>query len=174
MTVERVRVHQSSTADDKDGGWVDVPVVNGPRKVDLLSLTNGVLMELGQTTLTAGQYSQIRLLFVSNKSVPMSNTVKPTGGVETEMDTPSATQSGLKLINGFTVAPGQLTDVVLDFDACKSVVTRGNGSFGLKPVIKVIPRALGEIVGYVEKSVTGVTVSAQKNGVVIRATAPDP
>jgi hypothetical protein len=175
VTVERVRVHQSSTADDKDGGWVDIPVVNGPRKVDLLSLTNGVLMELGQTTLTAGQYSQIRLLLVSNKSVPMSNTVKPTGGSETEMDTPSATQSGLKLINGFTVASGQLTDVVLDFDACKSVVTRGNGSFGLKPVIKVTSRALGEIVGYVETGVSGVTVSAQtKDGVVIRATAPDP
>jgi hypothetical protein len=133
-------------------------------------------MELGQTTLTAGFYSQIRLLLVSNKSVPMSNTVTPTAtGVETEMDTPSATQSGLKLINGFTVAPDQLTDVVLDFDACKSVVTRGNGSFGLKPVIKVTPRALGEIVGYVEKGVSGVTVSAQtKDGVVIRATAPDP
>jgi hypothetical protein len=174
VTVERVRVHQSSTAEDNDGGWVDIPVVNGPRKVNLLSLTNGVLMELGQTTLTAAYYSQIRLLLVSNKSVPMSNTVKPTEGVETEMDTPSATQSGLKLINGFTVAPGQLTDVVLDFDACKSVVRRDNGSFGLKPVIKVIPRALGEIVGYVETGVSGVTVSAQKDGVVIRATAPDP
>ncbi len=79
VTVERVRVHQSSTAGDNDGGWVDLPVVNGPRKVDLLSLTNGVLMELGQTTLAAGYYSQIRLVLVSNKSVSMSNTVKPTG-----------------------------------------------------------------------------------------------
>jgi hypothetical protein len=174
VTVDRVRVHQSSTAADTDGGWVDVPVVGGPRKVDLLSLTNGVLMELGETTLTAGYYSQIRLVLASNDSVPMSNTVKPTGGVETEMKTPSAQQSGLKLINGFTVAPGAVTDIVLDFDACKSIVRRGNGSFGLKPVIRVTPRALGEIVGYVETGVAGVTVSAQKDGVVIRATAPDP
>ena len=79
VTVERVRVHQSSTADDNAAGWVDIPLVNGPRKVDLLSLTNGVLMELGETTLIGGYYSQIRLVLTSNDSVPMSNTVKPNG-----------------------------------------------------------------------------------------------
>jgi hypothetical protein len=176
VTIERVRVHQSSTADDNDGGWVDIPVVNGPRKVDLLSLTNGILMELGQTTLTAAFYSQIRLVLASNSSLPLSNTVKPTGGVETEMKTPSAQQSGLKLINGFTVAPNTVTDIVLDFDACKSVVKAGNsGMYLLKPVIRMIPRTLTPtaIAGYVQTGVTGVTVSAQKNGVVMKATQPD-
>ena len=172
VTIERVRVHQSSTAGDNDGGWVDIPVVNGPRKVDLLALTNGVLMELGQTTLTAGYYSQIRLVLVSNKSMTMSNTVKPTGAFETEMDTPSAAQSGLKLINGFTVAPAAVTDIVLDFDACKSIVQRGNGSYGLKPVITMIPRTLTAIAGYVQTGLTGVTVTAQKNGVVLKGTQP--
>jgi hypothetical protein len=172
VTIERVRVHQSSTAGDNDGGWVDIPVINGPRKVDLLSLTNGVLMELGQTTLTAGNYSQIRLVLVSNKSMSMSNTVKPTGAFETEMDTPSAAQSGLKLINGFTVAPAAVTDIVLDFDACKSIVQRGNGSYGLKPVITMIPRTLTAITGYVQTGLTGVTVTAQKNGVVLKGTQP--
>jgi hypothetical protein len=173
VTVDRVRVHQSSTASDSDGGWVDIPVVNGPRKVDLLSLTNGVLMELGETTLMGGYYSQIRLVLVSNDSVPMSNTVKPTGSSETEMKTPSAQQSGLKLINGFTVAPNQVTDIVLDFDACKSVVKAGNsGQYLLKPVITMIPRTLTAIVGYVETGLTGVTVSAQKDGVVLKATQP--
>ncbi len=175
VTVERVRVHQSSTADDNDGGWFDIPVVNGPRKVNLLSLTNGVLMELGQTTLTAGHYSQIRLVLVSNKSKSMSNTVKPKGGVEIEMDTPSAAQSGLKLINGFTVAPGAMTDIVLDFDACKSVHRKGHGGYSLKPVLRTCPRSLTAIAGYVQMptGLTGVTVSAQKNGVVMKATQPN-
>jgi hypothetical protein len=172
VTIERVRVHQSSTAGDNDGGWVDIPVINGPRKVDLLSLTNGVLMELGQTTLTAGNYSQIRLVLVSNKSMSMSNTVRPTGAFETEMDTPSAAQSGLKLINGFTVAPAAVTDIVLDFDACKSIVQRGNGSYGLKPVMTMIPRTLTAITGYVQTGLTGVTVTAQKNGIVLKGTQP--
>ena len=165
-------MHQSSTAGDNDGGWVDIPVINGPRKVDLLSLTNGVLMELGETTLTAGYYSQIRLVLVSNKSVSMSNTVKPTGAFETEMDTPSAAQSGLKLINGFTVAPAVVTDIVLDFDACKSIVQRGNGSYGLKPVITMLPRTLTAISGHVLTGLTGVTVTAQKDGVVLKGTQP--
>ena len=173
VTIERVRVHQSSTANDNDGGWVDVPVVNAPRKVDLLALTNGVVIDLGQTALTAGYYSQIRLVLVSNKSVAMSNTVTPTGGVVTELDTPSAAQSGLKLVSDFTVAPGAVTDIVLDFDACKSIVHRGNGSYGLKPVIKVIPMTLTAITGYVQPGLTGVTVSAQKNGVVLKATQPN-
>jgi hypothetical protein len=173
VTIDRVRVHQSSTASDSDGGWVELPIVNGPRKVDLLSLTNGVLMELGQTLLPAGQYSQIRLVLVSNNSVPMSNTVTPTGGFETELKTPSAQQSGLKLIHGFTVAPGAMTDVVLDFNACKSIVKAGNsGQYLLKPVITVIPRTLTAIAGYVQTGLTGVTVSAQKDGVVLKATQP--
>jgi hypothetical protein len=174
VTVDRVRVHQSSAASEGDSGWYDIPVVNGPRKVDLLTLTNGVLLELGQTTLPAGKYEQLRLVLVSNKSTPMANTVKPISGVLTEMDTPSASQSGLKLINGFTVAPNTMTDIVLDFDACKSVVKRGNGSYGLKPVITMIPRTLTAIVGYVAMGLTDITVTAQNGGVVVKATQPNP
>ena len=42
VTVEKVRVHQSSSAGDGDGGWSEV-VLNPARKVNLLDLTNGVL-----------------------------------------------------------------------------------------------------------------------------------
>ena len=122
VTVERVRAHQSSSAGENDAGWTDI-VVNPARKIDLLSLQNGVLVDLGQATVPAGNYTQMRLVLVSNKTVPMSNTVKPTGGSEMELDTPSAAQSGLKLINGFTIEPNKTTYLVLDFDACRSIVT---------------------------------------------------
>jgi hypothetical protein len=62
---------------------------------------------------------------------------------------------------------------VLDFDACKSIVQRGNGSYGLKPVIAVVPRIVAEIVGNVDPTMAGVAVSAQVNGNVMRATVPD-
>jgi hypothetical protein len=167
VTVDRVRVHMSSSASDSDSGWNDI-VVSPPRTIDLLSLQNGVLTELGQTTLAAGQYTQIRLVLIAG-----GNTVVPTNGSATPMDTPSAMQSGLKLINGFTVQPNTLTDIVLDFDACKSVVRRGNGSYMLKPVMAMMPRSGGAIDGFVAAGVTGVTVSAQKNGVILRATQPN-
>ena len=48
ITVDRVRVHQTSTANDNDAGWSEV-VLNPTQRIDLLGLTNGVLAELGQT-----------------------------------------------------------------------------------------------------------------------------
>ncbi len=106
-----------------------------------MTLQNGVLVDLGQTTVPAGNYTQMRLVLVSNRSVPMSNTVKPTGGAEMELDTPSAAQSGLKLINGLHDRAEQDDRIiVLDFDACKSIVKRGNGTYGLKPVIQMMAR----------------------------------
>jgi hypothetical protein len=172
VTVERVRAHQSASAGENDAGWTDI-VVSPARKINLLSLQNGVLVDLGQTTLLAGNYTQMRLVLVSNKSVAKSNTVKPTGGSETELDTPSAAQSGLKLINGFTIEPNKTNFIVLDFDACKSIVKRGNGTYGLKPVIQMMAVTGTAIVGYVQSSPTNMIVSAQKGGVVLKATQPD-
>jgi Domain of unknown function (DUF4382) len=172
VTVERVRFHVSAGAGESEAGWTDI-VLNPVRKIDLLTLTNGVIADLGQTTLPAGLYTQIRLVLSPNGGGSPANSVVPRGGSETPLATPSGTQSGLKLINSFTVEPGKLTDVLLDFDACKSIVQRGNGTYGLKPVIHFIPRTGAAIAGYVQIGLTGVTVSAQKDGVVLRATQPN-
>jgi len=73
------------------------------------------------------------------------------------------------------VAANQRTDLVIDFDACKSVVTKGNGNYALKPVLKVIPTVLNGISGFVNMAQLGskVAVSAQQNGVVIASTVPN-
>jgi hypothetical protein len=134
-----------------------------------------VLAELGQTPLPAGQYTQVRLVLRPNGGGTPANAVVPSAtGAEIPLDTPSATQSGLKLIHPFTVQPNSMADLVLDFDACRSVVRRGNsGRYNLKPVIAVIPRTTTAIVGTVDPALSGVTVSAQKNGVVVRSTTPN-
>lgn len=170
VTVNKIRVNASSTASDTDGGWTDI-TLNPARKINLLNLTNGVLDTLGQTPLTAGHYSQLRLVLDAN-----ANTVVPTGGTEQALVTPSAVQSGIKLTNEFDVAAGQQVDLVLDFNACKSVVTQGNGRYLLKPVVKVVPTAVVGISGVVATSLLGshVTVSAQQNGVEVGATVPNP
>ncbi len=179
VTLQKVRVHQSTTAADTDSGWSEV-VLAPEKRVDLLTLTNGVLEELGQTALPAGKYTQLRLVLADNTpAAPLANSVVPTGGAETALDTPSAAQSGLKLNVDIDVPAGQLADFVIDFDACKSVVRRGNsGRFNLKPVIRVIPRltAAGlRVVGYVAPAIANpaTQVSLQLNGVPVRATVPD-
>jgi len=179
VTVEKVRVHRSSTAADADAGWSEV-VLNPARRVNLLDLTNGVLAELGQTELPVGTYTQLRLQLASNGSTaPYANSVVPTGGTETPLDTPSAQQSGLKMNLNLTVAANELADVVLDFDACKSVVTRGaSGRYNLKPVVTVLPRvrldglvAEGMVAPAIALPTT--TVSLQNAGVPVRSTVPD-
>jgi hypothetical protein len=178
VTVEKVRVHQSSGAADAEGGWTELNV-SPARRIDLLELTNGVLEELGTVSLPAGSYSQVRLVLASNGTTGTStiaNAVQPTGGAVLPLATPSGQQSGLKLQAHFDVATGQTADLVLDFDACKSVVKAGNsGNYNLKPVIAVVPRVNTSIQGYVTTTLalSSTTVSAQQNGVIVRATTPD-
>lgn len=176
VTVDRVRVHQSSTAADADAGWSEL-VLSPARRIDLLTLTNGVLSELGQLPLPAGRYNQLRLVLADNNaSTPLANAVKPTGSAETALSTPSAQQSGLKMPVQIDVAPGQMADFVLDFDACKSVVTAGNsGRYNLKPVVSVIPRLVSGVSGRVDTSLPmgSTLVSLQASGVTVRATTPD-
>lgn len=182
VTIDRVRVHQSSTAADTDSGWSEV-VLSPARRVDLLTLQNGVLEDLGQTQLPAGTYTQLRLVLAPNDAAnPLANSVVPTGGTETALTTPSAQQSGLKMNVNIDVAADKIADVVLDFDACKSVVKRGNsGRYNLKPVITVTPvlsDAGLRVIGYVDPALDMATtqVSVQTAGVpdpvVVKATAP--
>jgi hypothetical protein len=175
VTVSKVRVHQSATAAATDAGWTDI-TLSPARKINLLTLTNGALEALGETPLAAGHYTQLRLVLDPNTGNGLSNSVLPSGTtVEQPLDTPSAVQSGIKLVNEFDVVAGQRVDLVLDFNACKSVVTKGNGKYALKPVVKVIPTLLNGITGFVDPALLSkhVMVTAQKNGVIVGATVPN-
>lgn len=177
VTVAKVSVNSSATASDTDSGWTDL-TLSPARRIDLLTLTNGVLEELGTVPLAAGHYSQVRLVLAANAAGanPPANAVQPTGGQVTALGTPSGQQSGLKLQVNADVAAGQTADLVLDFDACKSVVKAGNsGQYLLKPVVSVVPRIVSGIQGVVTSTLTlsSTTVSAQQGGAVVRATTPD-
>jgi hypothetical protein len=180
VTVSKVRIHQSSSADDKAAGWTDIAVDPQHNKFNLLDLTNGVLVTLGQTTLTAGHYTQLRLVLVPNSNTPntpLNNSVVVSGN-EIALDTPSGIQTGIKLIHQFTVDSGQRVDLLLDFDACNSIVKRGvapNITYALKPVIKVIPFEQNGIEGFVDMNLiaSNVAVSAQQSGNIVRSTVPN-
>ena len=183
VTVSKVRIHQSDTADDNTPGWTDI-TLNPARKINLLDLNdptqpNFALLTLGETPLAAGHYTQLRLVLDRNTGQSLANSVVLSGiPGEIALDTPSAIQSGIKLIHQFTVDSGQRVDLILDFDACHSIVKTGSGKYILKPVIKVIPFALNGIEGFVDKnsfvnqSLVGknVIASAQFNGEIVRAT----
>jgi hypothetical protein len=170
VNVKEVRVQKSSTAGDTDTGWVTLtPVPTGTAKrVDLLHLTNGDVMNLGAATVEAGVYSQLRLVLEDT-----GNDLVLGDGTSVPLKTPSAQQSGLKIKTDFTVVPNTTTAYILDFDACKSIVVAGNsGQYILKPVVRLTPQFTGSIAGTV--STPGAAVSAQTaTGAVERTTVAD-
>lgn len=176
VTVQKVRVHRSSTAADADSGWEEL-TVDPPRRVDLLTLQNGVLAELGQTPLPAGTYTQMRLVLADNAAGnPLANSVVPAGGRETALTTPSGQQTGLKTNINFTVQSDRLADFVIDFKVCSSVVPAGqSGRYLLKLVLSVMPRYVSGVGGTVEAAIANgnTTVSLQQGGEAVRSTTPD-
>jgi len=86
---------------------------------------------------------QLRLVLSENGvAAPFANAVIPTGSTgEVALATPSAEQSGLKLQTGMDVVANQTADFVIDFDACKSIVSTGGGKYLLKPVLTLARRS---------------------------------
>lgn len=177
VTIQKVRVHQSDSANPDDpSGWSEI-VMNPALRVDLLKLQNGDLAELGEVILPTGSYNQMRLVLADNKTTPMANSVVLTSDKrEVELTTPSGQQSGVKAKQfNINIAPNQVANFVVDFDACKSVVVAGNsGQYLLKPQLSVIARFISGVTGFVDAGMANgfTSVSLQQNGVVIKATAP--
>jgi len=146
VNVKMVRLQKSPTAAESDGGWIDIVPAGGSQIVDLLSLTNRKLLDLGAATVDAGTYSQLRLVLEDT-----GNEVVLEDGTRHVLKTPSAQQSGLKIKANYTVAADTTTDYLLDFDACKSIVVAGNsGQWILKPVVRLTAKFTGAIEGYVD------------------------
>jgi hypothetical protein len=116
--------------------------------INLCELTNGVFEKLGSIRLASGKYTQLRLflhdtpeedeLNILSVLHPAANYVILEDDTLHEMKIPSGFQSGVKLVKGFTISENQTTEIILDFDASRSVVEAGNsGQWLLKPTIKV-------------------------------------
>lgn len=146
LTVSAVRVYAEGEGDD-EGVWYDMlpdTLTVEERTFDLLELTNGESVVLGEDLLPAGSYGQIRLV-LEDATVTVYGTVY-------DLTVPSGETSGLKLIHGFVIQPGGLTALVLDFDVGRSLLATPPGStnYKLKPVIRIKSEQLaGRITGTV-------------------------
>lgn len=139
IVVTSVEVHSNQL--DSTSGWFTIN--NIPGTYDLLTLRNGASAVLGNNELEAGQYSQIRLIIGTGSNVVVDGITHP-------LDIPSGAQSGLKLNHAFQIQPGLLYELILDFDAERSIVLTGNNQYKLKPVIRLVPTVIsGTISGIV-------------------------
>lgn len=183
VTVTDVQISQSATASANDSGWVDLTpkLKNNPVQLDLLGVANQCfLATLGSQGIAAGNYQQMRVILASN-GVGVSNNKCATGMANCLMlkndpaQTPIALQlsseatTGIKIPSGqiaggqFTVKAGDNKDLNIDFNACASIVTQGNGQYRLKPVLHAgevqAQSTSTAISGKVVDSVTNVAVS---------------
>ena len=163
----RVEVHH-----DGDGSWETVAEPN--KTYNLLDLVNGVRADLGVATLPSGHYTQMRLIIgetaetggvnMHSMTHPSANYIINMADEVYAMKVPSNT--GLKIVNGFDINENETTELILDFDAMRSVVMTGSGKYLLKPTVKVHHVAGGAIVSgtvyeLVAEALPGALVTAQ-------------
>lgn len=163
IDLKAIEIHSSET--DNGSGWKALEVNQGT--YDLLELTNGRETLLGGLELPGGKISQIRLKLGDNNTVKVKDVVHA-------LNTPSAQQSGLKLQVHEVLMEGITYKILLDFDAAKSVVQTGNGTYSLKPVIRAITKAQdGAIKGVITPAGSPVSISAIMGEEIVTTTASD-
>ena len=136
IDIEQVMVKGNSDSSGDDG-WVSVPLLR-PGKYNLLDLRNGKDTLLGGVDLPAGTVSQIRLILGESNQLVLND------GTTVDLKTPSGQESGIKLNVDADLKAGIPYELVLDFDASRSIVKAGNsGQYILKPVIRTFAKAAG-------------------------------
>ncbi|MBL7873985.1 MAG: DUF4382 domain-containing protein [Cyclobacteriaceae bacterium] len=130
IDIQSVEIHNSDG--NSTEGWKTLNVEKGV--YNILELSNGLDTLLATAEVPAGRISQIRLILGSNNSVKV-------GGITKALSTPSAQQSGLKLNLQADLTEGITYTIILDFDAARSIVEKGNGNYSLKPVIRALEEA---------------------------------
>jgi len=166
VTIEEIRVNH------EDKGWETLsgPDLNLPQTFNLLELVHGMIADLGAVELEAGHYNQMRLMLgtepVGEQHDYPNYLILKGDDKQIPLKVPSGYQTGIKLVKGFEIVHKGSTELVLDFDALKSIVKAGkSGKYLLKPTIKVIESVTYSVEGYVEENgeaqLEGANVSAQ-------------
>ena len=139
IVVSQVSVHTSDA--DSLSGWT--VICDSTQTHDLLELTNGAMALFADHQLEPGHYTQIRLKIGDGSQVIVD-------GSPHDLKIPSGYQSGVKINHQFQIQEDVTYELLLDFDAEKSIIKKGNGQYQLKPVIRAIAKATsGSISGIV-------------------------
>lgn len=140
IDVQDVMVNISSQGDEN--GWITLEGTNAG-VYNLLDFTNGVDTLLVEQELAAGKISQMRLILGDDNQLKVD-------GEYHDLTVPSSQQSGLKFNIHADLVEGVTYKMWIDFDAGRSIIAKGNGTYALKPVIRTFTEATsGSIKGVV-------------------------
>ena len=143
VKVDQDGVDDEMDEDDDESSWVEI-TYDESQPINLLELTGGNSELLGAEDFPEGEIDQIRLILGEDNYVIKN-------GERHELKTPSAQQSGLKIKVDEDIDGGMTYDLIIDFDAAKSIVEAGNsGQIILKPVLRAfLDEAAAGITGQV-------------------------
>jgi hypothetical protein len=122
------------------------------KSIDLLQQQgSNSAMLLSGLTIPAGDYQWIRLDVDASNSYIITST-----GAQYPLNIPSSSQTGLKLVSGFTVAQGDTADFVIDFNLRQSITLSNSGgtpTYMLKPALRLMNmQQVGSISGSVSST----------------------
>lgn len=138
VTISKVEIRK--VGDEDPDGNPFILLTDVPETFNLLELRNGVVAELLDMEIPAGEYDMIRL-YVTDAGLKLIT------GMEFNVKVPSGSQSGLKLIVDppLVVTEGITEELLIDFDLSRTFELLGNPitpagirGFILKPVIRVV------------------------------------
>ncbi len=121
------------------GSAIDI-TFDEPKTIDLLQLQGTESDSLLENEiLPAGDYAWMRLMVNAEQDTIMDSYIELNDSSVHELWVPSGSETGLKLVSGFTVLAGGTTDFTIDFDLRKSITDPG-GSDGmtLRPTLRLI------------------------------------
>lgn len=126
-----------------------------PKSIDLLTLQGSASESLlTDEEVPAGNYAWIRLDVNAEIDGVTDSFLELSDGNMVELRVPSGSQTGLKLVSGFTVTAGGNLDFTIDFDLRKSVVMPPADVIGgalLKPALRLVDNtSAGTITGSVD------------------------
>ena len=121
------------------------------KSIDLLTLQgNASAALLTGVSVPAGNYQWLRLDIDAANSYVMTST-----GGKYPISIPSGSQTGLKLVSGFTVAQGNLSDFTLDFNLRQALTLSNSGGTSTYVMTPALRLTNNQQVGTVSGTVAG-------------------
>jgi len=101
------------------GSPVDITFTQ-PKTIDLLNQSGTASAVLFDQPIPAGSYGQIRLIVVADGN-PGNSYIMLSDGTMHGLQVPSGSETGLKLVSGFTVPSSGVADYTIDFDLRRAI-----------------------------------------------------
>jgi hypothetical protein len=132
-----------------------------PMTIDLLNDSGTASAQLFSQPIPAGSYGQIRLIVVADGN-PSNSYIMLSDGTMHGLQVPSGSETGLKLVSGFTVPTSGVVDYTIDFDLRQAITCPPGQAPAciLKPVERLVDNTtVGNVQGQVSNTLvpTGCT-----------------